>query len=542
MGILTWISEFEFRRKNPVSNGGIFFIFADMKRNHLIWFLLAVAMFAACSPYPRESERMAVALEQAEAVYGEGDLLFETDTVLFIPGLAEAADYYAGKKQYRKAALAALYNGYTESDYDKVAAMESFKKAERYSEMAHDSLTMARAEYQMGLLLYYKFMNEHALDHLKNATEGFKKQYDELALTSNLKACCYLCLTKYDSAEFCLNQGLFYAGTGGCNKVKTKVLNNYAVLYRMKGENVIALEYLKKVEPENPEQQLLNYLNLGNVFMDINEWDSAQSYYRRAEALLSTSKTKESTKASIYHSLSQFEEKTGNYLSALHYERLSGNYQFEIMKAVGEKNEYRIQQQFNYESAMNHVHQKMVQRQRIIMLLSLLISLILTALGIALLRLLRIRKSELDLKASLINYTKTNQALVEQIDSNKATIEDNEKNLSKAMAVEQLIMQKLAIYLDNPGDTSLLHTLKYSVWGSEGFWHKAIKMFDAQHPGLRRNLLLQYPNMSDQELKTLILSSMNASREDSAILLHISVHMVDKLRNTVKKKVSSLIA
>jgi hypothetical protein len=54
------------------------------------------------------------------------------------------------------AALAALYNGYAEKDLDKEAAMTSFKEAERFGEMADDSLTMARAQYQMGSLLYYE--------------------------------------------------------------------------------------------------------------------------------------------------------------------------------------------------------------------------------------------------------------------------------------------------------------------------------------------------------------------------------------------------
>ena len=71
-----------------------------MRRFREIWFLLFAAFFAACSPYPRESERMAEAMRQAEAVYGDGSLLVETDTVLFIPGLAEASGYYAGKRQY----------------------------------------------------------------------------------------------------------------------------------------------------------------------------------------------------------------------------------------------------------------------------------------------------------------------------------------------------------------------------------------------------------------------------------------------------------
>lgn len=75
-----------------------------MKKQYSIWLLFFVAEVASCRHYPRKSERMAAALKQAEAVYGDGSLLIETDTALFIPGLAEAAEYYAGRKQYNKAA------------------------------------------------------------------------------------------------------------------------------------------------------------------------------------------------------------------------------------------------------------------------------------------------------------------------------------------------------------------------------------------------------------------------------------------------------
>ncbi|MBQ3709282.1 MAG: hypothetical protein II887_01110, partial [Bacteroidales bacterium] len=75
--------------------------------------LLLSLFFAACERYPRESERIAAAFEQAQAVYGDGSLELEVDTALFIPGLSEASTYFADKKQYDKAALAALLNGYS---------------------------------------------------------------------------------------------------------------------------------------------------------------------------------------------------------------------------------------------------------------------------------------------------------------------------------------------------------------------------------------------------------------------------------------------
>lgn len=75
----------------------------------------------------------------------------------------KASAYYARKKDFGKAALSALYQGYAEKDYDKVLAMDAFKDAERYGELIGDSLTMARAEYQMGKMLYNDYMYDDAL-------------------------------------------------------------------------------------------------------------------------------------------------------------------------------------------------------------------------------------------------------------------------------------------------------------------------------------------------------------------------------------------
>ncbi len=129
-------------------------VFYNMRRFLTIGFFLLLAMLTACNS--RESQEMEQALEQAKAVYGNGNLEIEVDTVLFIPGLSEAPDYFAGKRQYEKAALAALLNGYTEKDFDREAAMVSFKEAEHYGKLAQDSLTMARAEYWMGKYMIMK--------------------------------------------------------------------------------------------------------------------------------------------------------------------------------------------------------------------------------------------------------------------------------------------------------------------------------------------------------------------------------------------------
>lgn len=118
-----------------------------MKRKiRFVLLCCAVVVMASCDPYRLDSQSMSDAFETARLVYGDG----ENDTVLFIPNLDKASGYFAQKRQYGKAALAALYYGYSELGFDNAAAMESLLMAEQYGVLTNDSLTVARAQYQEG--------------------------------------------------------------------------------------------------------------------------------------------------------------------------------------------------------------------------------------------------------------------------------------------------------------------------------------------------------------------------------------------------------
>ena len=474
-----------------------------------------LALMVSCGPYPRESERMAAALEQAEAVYGDGNLLMETDTVLFIPGLSEASAYYARKKQFGKAALAALYNGYAEKDYDKEAAMNSFKEAERYGEMVHDSLTVARAEYHMGKMLYYEGLYKESLTLNRIAYFNFGNRFNDQSFVLNGMATSYIMLAMFDSAAICLDHSLEYADLGQSEDAKRKALNNYAVLYRLIGEYGKAIEYLRLVHPDDLKGQLLNYLNLGDVFAASHEIDSARHYYQLVESLLEESQVKPETKLTAYGSLSRFAEAQGDFASALNYRKQYDVKLYEIQKEIGLNKVYHTQQKYDYEIVLNSMKEKTLRRQRIILWLSVASSIVVIALSVTLIRLAKIRRQETDLKASLIHFREQNLEISGQNETYKVELEKGKEKLAKVLTKEHHIIQKLAVYLDNPSDKSLLQALKHTVWGGKGFWPTAISMFDEQYPGTR-----------------------DASREDTASLLQTSIHMVDKLRNSVKKKIA----
>ena len=96
-------------------------------------------------------------------------------------------------------------------------------------------------------------------------------------------------------------------------------------------------------------------------------------------------------------------------------------------------------------------------------------------------------------------------------------------------------MQKLAIVMNNKDDAVLLGNLKATVFGKKDPWDALMEVFDILHPNMRLGLKEQHPELSELEIKDVILSYFNVSRQDEALMLKMNIHSVDKLRLNVKK-------
>lgn len=482
-----------------------------MKRWSSKWFLFAVVVLAACENYPRESERIVAAFEQAQLVYGEG----ENDTVLFIPELDEAPAYYARKKDYGKAALAALYHGYAEKDYDHTTAMTAFKEAEQYGELVHDSLTVARAQYQMGKMLCYDGMEKDAIVMFRSSEGNFGRDYFGQVLVLNAGACSYILLGDYAKAEICLNKSFSLAEQDLSDETRSKVLNNYAKLYQLQGAYDKAIDYLRMAKPTNNQQMTLNLLNIGSVFMATGEMDSTAYYFGQMENLLSETDIKDETKASAYASLTQFAELQGDYAKALEYQKNNKRYILRVKDRIEKDGVYRIQQQYNYESLRNEMNEKILVRQRIILIMSLVIVLVCLSLVVLKERLTETRKQEMEAKERTLFYI---------------------RQYTELLAKQGKTMQKLAIVMENKEDKALLDNLRATVFDKKDPWDALVEVFDTLHPDERNHICLQYPELTEIEFKDIILSYFDVSRQDEALMLKTSVHSIDKIRTSVKKK------
>ena len=530
--------------------------------------------------YFEEGKRMDMALLQAEALFGDrgqeipplmDDEFFDDKPFLSTsPELERAADYYARKKKFDKAAHAALYSGFVQLHYnDKADAMRSFKDAERYGELAEDSLVVAQAQFRMGKLLFFYGMELEALAILKKAMDNFGSRNVDKAINMNMMAVCYMVSGDHENAEICLQQSLMYARERVVDKLNRKIINNYAVLYQLQNDYKQTLACLRLIDKEpnlDETELLLLYMNMGDVFAEMQVMDSAALYYKCVDSLLPHARVKTETKVSAYNSLSRFAESQHNDSLALYYWKHYSKCLDEVRGFREHNNLYGIQQKYDYDSMQNAMNQKMIRRQRVIIVLSMLAALVFLAFAVSKIRLAQSRKQEAEAKDSLFLFMQQHKELQKKHETSVKTVSDlsmmqesNKKDyqelvekynetaeactnyarqLSETLKKEALVIQKMCIFINNQSKKSCLKDLQEAVFGDEGRWGALEKVFDALYPEVREKLMIQHPELTEAEVIDFILSFFGVSRQEEADIFGTSIHSIDKLRNNAKKKLS----
>jgi len=493
-----------------------------------------------------ERERMDMALLQAEALFGDhgkeispvmDDDFFDEHTNLSTsPELERTAAYYAGKKQYAKAAHAALYSGFVQQHYDeKEIAMRSFKEAEQYGKLAVDSLTVAQAEYWMGKMLYDEDREQEALKSFIISENYIGNHYGERALLENSKAVVYILISRYDSANNCLERGLSCAEKEHFEKARIKVFNNQAVLCRIQGKYGDAIEHLKQMASTShldKTEEFVFYLNMGKTFISAKEMDSAVLYFKRVENLLSTKEIPVESKASAYGALSQFAEQQGDIQKALRFKDQRELFLSDVVSQRQKQVIYRIQMQYDYESLQNKMIQERSRMQRFV---AIGIVLLLCIVALFFYQSSQRNKKEAETNANMFHFMQQNRALVESNIEHEKKVLDTMQQLSNMYYAKFKTMQKLSFSIENPKNKIALKDLEKVVFGDGEHWEAVKEVIDALYPGLRETVTYKYPEMDEMERRVFILSRFKLPRMEEAALLGISTSVLDKLRTRVHK-------
>ncbi len=495
--------------------------------------------------YFNEKHRMDMALLQGEALFGDrgqeipplmDDEFFDDKPFLSTsPELERAADYYAKKKQYAKAAHAAFYSGFIQQHYsEKQAAMQSFKDAERYGGMAKDSLTVARAEYWMGKMLLDDGMKKEALSVMKKSDKEFGGHLAEKALTLNVMGVCYMLLGDFDNAEICLKQCLLslnQEGNSNHYKMNCRVLNNYAVLYRIQKNYDQAIRCLIQFESSHnldEKELLLLNLNLGNVYFEDGKEDSADYHYKRVKDILPVSRAKLETQLAAYDALYKFSTSRNEDSLALLYRDRHEDILYAIMQQRQEQSIYRIQQQYDYENLQNALNRKIILRHRIILVISTLLLFTAVIILVLQLRHKQMREAEAEMKR--------------QIDSLKS---DLQKSVKTPYLEQELLSRIRLIYTAYCTKKKALDPQK--EWnpivmrlmnGKDSVFEAILKEMEKVYPNLYSVLRQKYPNLNETETKVCVLSCSDLSNAEMAEILSVSKFTVDKNRSKLRDKLN----
>ncbi|MBR4392360.1 MAG: tetratricopeptide repeat protein [Bacteroidales bacterium] len=512
---------------------------------HLFRVLALLLLFASCQGPRRDAQRMEAALLQGDTLYceiavDEEDLSEVFDSVVPNPELERAAFYFAGKRDYARAARAALYSGYVQQYYqEKAEAMQSYKEAEQYGTLVGDSLVVAKARYKMGRMLFDDGRKRESLVVLKNADLGFSDyHYYEKAMIQNLMAASYMMLAQYDSAELCLQNSLKYAEKGRSSKARIKVLNNYSVLYQQKKEYDSAINCLKQfLDDSNLDNSelLMCYLNMGRVFMSLREVDSADFYCHRMEEVLPYAKVRKGTILTAYGLVIQVAEAQGNDSLALRYRDMHEDLVYELMRQRQDQTVFRIQQKYDYEHLQNMMNVKLVRIQRFVAIgLVLLFAIIVFFLY----RSAQRNKREAEINANLFHFMHENEELLLRHEAQKKESIEKSQQLSDMLLERIHIMQRLDYYLNNQGDKRSLREVEKLLFDGKTHNEAIMEVMDVLYPGLRDTVKAKYPQMSELECEVYLLSRFKLSRIEEATLLGISTSVLDKARGKVHKWIS----
>jgi tetratricopeptide (TPR) repeat protein len=417
---------------------------------------------------------------------------------------------------------------------NKAEALQLFKDAEHYSLLANDTLTVAYARYNIARCLGYYADKQETVSLLRSAAEGFSDDYANRAEALRELGDFYQIHSQFDSAEYYLEQAIVYAEQSGSTKAKRDVLSAFHTMYFNAGDYEKSADYLSQfwqTSITDADDNLLMYYyhDMGNIYYACGYLDSADYYYGRLEELVTHADPNEDTWF-YYGVLSDYAEECGDYETACKYGCLyeEGNNLREIEQQ--ENNLALISHKYDSEVMRNELNRKIIIKQRIIVIVSLVATLVLAALLVSQIRLARRRKREAEINAELFHFKQQNKDLAQKHAEHEQIQQDYADRLSEALMKEQRIMLLLDNYLNSNKKANLLKDLETSVYDDKDHWEAMLEVIDQLYPDLTATLQQKYPDLDEDEKKSYILSYFKLSRQEEADYLGTTVNMIDKLR------------
>lgn len=579
----TFASKFDFMQRANI----LFRNFALMKISHLIFGSLLLAL-TACNPSQREAkqllrqaesvletypdnalhlidsamhmevyfteaQRMEMALLQGRAIYGDdrdatdptasnGNFLFDKvmNRIYTSPDLDGAPAYFAQKGQLQKAGLAALYKGYDlQSIYADGLALQSFKEATDYALRAGDSLTVARAFFQMGRHLHWMDRYGEAAAALDSADRYFGNRLYERAFVQNMMGVNQCFLEEFTDAAIHLANCLEFAVESGNKEAQWRGMFNQGILAGDKffDQRDVGLQYLRLLEAEATGLKLATKAyGIYKLFFNHNVRhkikpidDDSTAYY-----------------SGVWASAMQFDRKykLGGADVFCFYGRQHDLYPVFLThwitadetvygESYGVIKNYRRQQQRNdYLNLRNAMAEKHLQKQHKTMVFCIVaLAALLLIIGVLLFWLKRKPKVE-----ELVAEPKAETEVI-PVEKGTPTSENNP-------FVSQEVTSRLRLILNAARTEKRANDFK-KEWsplvrqvmnGKETAFEAAVSVIESAYPGLQAKISELYPDLNETDSKVCLLSCSDITNAEMGEFLDLSVYSINKSRSELRKK------
>lgn len=319
-----------------------------------------------------------------------------------------------------------------------------------------------------------------------------------------------------------------------------KIMHTMSVAYKEKGDYGQSLLLLRQsvLVGVTDNDSIRHHLNFANLYLNMNEMDSAGYYAEKLEKEI-RDVGNDPLSVSINSFLASYEAQIGDTEMALYYQK----HLFELSSSIYEENlkqsVYEAQQKYDFEAQQNQYNKQLANRRRTILLLVIGLLVLAVAVAVAMFRNSQKNKALANVLKELLSFKHENNKMqtdfTEREKDWSGLIASYEDKLEEGLKFRQTVMQQTDILSRNFGEKSYMLNLEKTVFGSSSHWEKMMTVFDELYPGVRASLHEHYPQLSEMECKDFVLSIIGVSRNDEALLLDVSVSVVDKMRSKVKK-------
>lgn len=461
---------------------------------------------------------------------------FKNDTAIF-----EASRFYEKKNDMQHLAKATLFSACVLEEQGQTdVAVETYNKAFSIARQIADSSVMARAKHYLGNLNYNSGYYDNALRNFHEANSLYGLNFQKKAIIYNSIGGVFSLIHETDSALHYLEKGLGMADEAHDANLYDKILHTMSIAYKEKGDFEHSLLSLRQSVRKNVDynDSVRYHLNFAILFLSMDEMDSTAHYTRLLQNEVQNV-TDRPEQTAIYDFLAQYQVYIGNADSSYFFEQqkndaLSQEYNKRLQQSV-----YEAQQKYDFEAQQNRYNKQLANRRRTILILVTCLLFLTIAVAIAMFRNSQKNKALANVFKDLLTFKQENSRLqsdfTEREKDMSSLIASYENRLERELKFKQIVMQQTDLLTKTKGDRLYMLDLEKTVFGGGNHWEKMMTVFDELYPGVRASMHEHYPQLSELELDDFVLSIIGVTRNDEALLLNVSVSVVDKMRSKVKK-------